>query len=246
MLGSEFRYQPLQGHFFAHTLLLESIDENAFTRSLSAARVDMNPHQVEASLLALKSPLAKGVLLADEVGLGKTIEAGLVMAQKWAEQKRRILLIVPASLRKQWEQELIEKFGLSSTIMETARYREMKKAGLAHPFQEAKGVVITSYEFAAQKKDDLKTVRWDLVVFDEAHRLRNVYKKNGSQRAKDLKEALKDPFKVLLTATPLRASASDILTEQTLGRGLRLPMASAPATHSWIRSPLSPMTDSTM
>ncbi|NTF63415.1 SNF2-related protein [Rhizobium rhizogenes] len=205
-----YRYHPVQGQFFAHGLLLESLDEASFTRSLSAARVDMNPHQVEASLFALKSPLTKGVLLADEVGLGKTIEAGLVMAQKWAEQKRRILLIVPASLRKQWEQELIEKFGLPSTIMEASRHREMKKAGIKDPFETASGVVIASYEFAAGQKDELHRIRWDLVVFDEAHRLRNVYKKNGSQRAKDLKRALADPFKVLLTATPLQNSLLEL------------------------------------
>ncbi|WP_210265222.1 SNF2-related protein [Ensifer canadensis] len=210
MSATNIHYTAIQGHFFAHTLMLESIDEDSFTRSLSTARVDMNPHQVEASLFALKSPFGKGVLLADEVGLGKTIEAGLVMAQKWAEQKRRILLVVPASLRKQWEQELIEKFGLTSTIMEAGRYRDMKKAGVKHPFRAAKGVVVTSYEFAAMKKDDLRTGAWDLVVFDEAHRLRNVYKKNGSQRAKDLRDALKDPFKVLLTATPLQNSLLEL------------------------------------
>lgn len=203
-------YQPIQGHFFAHSLLLESLDEDSFTRSLSAARVDMNPHQVEASLFALKSPLNKGVLLADEVGLGKTIEAGLVMAQKWAEQKRKILLIVPASLRKQWEQELIEKFGLKSTIMETGKHREMKKSGIRDPFDKASGVIITSYEFAARQKDELQRTKWDLVVFDEAHRLRNVYKKNGSQRAKDLRRALADPIKVLLTATPLQNSLLEL------------------------------------
>ncbi|WP_199852507.1 SNF2-related protein [Rhizobium sp. H4] len=203
-------YTPVQGHFFAHSLMLESINDDSFTRSLSAARVDMNPHQVEASLFALKSPFGKGVLLADEVGLGKTIEAGLVMAQKWAEQKRHILLIAPASLRKQWEQELIEKFGLSSTIMEAGRYRDLKKAGNKQPFQAVKGVVITSYEFAAMKKDDLRMMRWDLVVFDEAHRLRNVYKKNGSQRAKDLRDSLKETFKVLLTATPLQNSLLEL------------------------------------
>lgn len=203
-------YQPIQGHFLAHSLLLESLDDDAFTRSLSAARVDMNPHQVEASLFALKSPLNKGVLLADEVGLGKTIEAGLVMAQKWAEQKRKILLIVPASLRKQWEQELIEKFGLKSTIMEAGKHREMKKSGIHDPFDKASGVVISSYEFAARQKDELQRTKWDLVVFDEAHRLRNVYKKNGSQRAKDLRRALADPIKVLLTATPLQNSLLEL------------------------------------
>ena len=72
----------------------------------------MNPHQMDAALFALASPLSQGVLLADEVGLGKTIEASLVIAQRWAERRRRILLIVPASLRKQWSQELYDKFSL--------------------------------------------------------------------------------------------------------------------------------------
>lgn len=80
--------------------------------SLFDAAVDLNPHQIEAALFALKSPLSKGVLLADEVGLGKTIEAGTVLCQFWAERKRRILVICPASLRKQWASELSEKFNL--------------------------------------------------------------------------------------------------------------------------------------
>ena len=66
------------------------------------AQVDINPHQVEAALFAFKSPLSKGAILADEVGLGKTIEAGLVISQKWVEKKRKILIIAPANLRKQW------------------------------------------------------------------------------------------------------------------------------------------------
>ena len=55
------------------------------TRSLANSRVDLNPHQVDAALFALRSPLSKGVILADEVGLGKTIEAGIVLTQRWAE-----------------------------------------------------------------------------------------------------------------------------------------------------------------
>ena len=85
---------------------------------LSEARVDLNPHQVEAALFALKSPFSKGVVLADEVGLGKTIEAGIVISQYWAEQKRRILIIVPATLRRQWSTEMEEKFFLKSKILE--------------------------------------------------------------------------------------------------------------------------------
>ena len=78
------------------------------TASLLDARVDLNPHQIEAALFAFKSPFSTGAILADEVGLGKTIEAGIVLSQKWAEQKHKILIIVPSSLRKQWNQELAE------------------------------------------------------------------------------------------------------------------------------------------
>lgn len=170
----------------------------------------MNPHQVDASLFALRSPMSKGVLLADEVGLGKTIEAGLVIAQRWAEQKRRILLITPASLRKQWQQELAEKFSLASTILEANTYKEFRARGHARPFAAIPGVIISSYEFAARKADELRDVNWDLVVIDEAHRLRNVYKKGASWRAKDLKAALQDRFKVLLTATPLQNSLMEL------------------------------------
>src|SRR5262249_2001915 len=117
------------------------------------------------------SPLAKGAILADEVGLGKTIEAGLVIAQRWAERRRRILLIVPASLRKQWSQELISKFSIPSLILEAKTYRDLQKAGEAKPFERTGAVVIVSYEFADRQIDAIGTVAWDLVVFDEAHRL---------------------------------------------------------------------------
>ncbi len=81
-------------------------------RALFDSQVDLNPHQIEAALFALRSPLSKGVLLADEVGLGKTIEAGLVLCQYWAERRRHLLVVCPASLRKQWALELTEKFNL--------------------------------------------------------------------------------------------------------------------------------------
>ena len=66
--------------------------------ALVDAQVDLNPHQVEAALFAFRSPLSPGAVLADEVG--KTIEAGLVLSQKWAERKRKLLVITPANLRK--------------------------------------------------------------------------------------------------------------------------------------------------
>ncbi len=171
--------------------------------TLVDAQVDLNPHQVEAALFAFRSPLSKGVILADEVGLGKTIEAGLVIAQRWAERKRRILIITPANLRKQWHQELQDKFSLQALILESASHRQLKKDGHKFPFEQGNRVLICSYQFAKSKADELKRVPWDLVVMDEAHRLRNVYKP-GNVIGKALKEALAHAPKVLLTATPLQ------------------------------------------
>lgn len=203
-------YTQYHSQYLAHKITLEGLGDDTFAKSFSTARVEMNPHQVEAALFALKSPLSKGVLLADEVGLGKTIEASLVIAQRWAEHKRRVLLIVPASLRKQWQQELIEKFSLPSAILEAKTYRDKQKSGIERPFADADGIVIASYEFAARKADELAMAPWDLVIFDEAHRMRNVYRKGGSKRAKELRTALKSSFKILLTATPLQNSLMEL------------------------------------
>lgn len=203
-------YTSEQATYHAHKLTASGDAEEAFTRSLTSARVEMNPHQVNAALFALRSPLSKGVLLADEVGLGKTIEAGLVISQRWAEQRRRILLIVPASLRKQWSQELRDKFNLPSKILESKEHRDLIKAGRGRPFELPNTVIICSYEFAGRKADELRAARWDLVVFDEAHRLRNVHKKGTAKIAKALKSALGDRYKILLTATPLQNNLTEL------------------------------------
>ncbi|WP_027992447.1 SNF2-related protein [Sinorhizobium meliloti] len=203
-------YTHYHSKFFAHRIMLEGRSEEAFAKSLSTARVDMKPHQVEAARFALHSPLSKGVILADEVGLGKTIEACLVIAQKWAERRRNIVLITPASLRTQWQQELQEKFSLPSYILDAKTYRDAMKDGQRQPFDNKSGIIITSYQYAARKADEIHRIGWDLVVIDEAHRLRNVYKKGGSAQAKKLKEALSSRFKVLLTATPLQNSLMEL------------------------------------
>src|SRR5215208_4582339 len=104
------------------------------TGAVASAQVDLNPHQVDAALFAFHSPLSKGALLADEVGQGKTIEAGLVLSQKWAEDKRCLLVITPANLRKQWFQELTEKFFLPCRILEAKSYNASVKQGHARPF----------------------------------------------------------------------------------------------------------------
>lgn len=176
----------------------------ALATTLVDAQVDLNPHQVDAALFACRNPLSRGVILADEVGLGKTIEAGLVIAQHWAERRRNILVVLPANLRKQWYQELLEKFSLESRILEAKSYNTLRKSGDPNPFQSSGKIVLCSYQFAKAKADDIRRVPWDLVVFDEAHRLRNVYK-TGNVIARTLKDAVAHAAgKVLLTATPLQ------------------------------------------
>jgi len=148
-------FTPHQAKYFAHFLTREGLDEGeGLTQSLSSARVDLNPHQVDAAMFALRSPLSKGVLLADEVGLGKTIEAALVLSQRWWERQRHLLLIVPASLRKQWAQELHEKFSLPSVILDAKRVKDLAKAGKPNPLGAAEGVVILSYECGSAWKRD--------------------------------------------------------------------------------------------
>jgi SNF2 family DNA or RNA helicase len=169
---------------------------------LADAQVDLNPHQVEAALFAFRSPFSKGAILADEVGLGKTIEAGLLLSQKWAERKRRLLVIVPANLRKQWSQELADKFYLPSVILETRSFNDTIRAGNLNPFQQ-EAIILCSYQFARTKEPYLRQTSWNLVVIDEAHRLRNVYK-NTSKIALAIKQAVAPFPKVLLTATPLQ------------------------------------------
>ncbi|MCA4130622.1 DEAD/DEAH box helicase, partial [Pseudomonas aeruginosa] len=186
----------------------DSIESLAST--LVDSQIDLNPHQVDAALFACRNPLSRGVILADEVGLGKTIEAGLVISQRWAERRRRILIIAPANLRKQWHQELQDKFNLQGLILETKSYNALRKQGFINPFVFASGPVICSYQFAKAKAKDVKAIAWDLVVLDEAHRLRNVYKRNNVI-GKILKDALVHVnSKVLLTATPLQNSLLEL------------------------------------
>jgi ERCC4-related helicase len=167
------------------------------------------PHQVDAALFALQSPLSNGALLADEVGLGKTIEAGLVLAQCWSERKRRILLVVPAALRTQWRAELAEKFYIDSAILESKNYNKAKKDGSLNPFDIRDQVVICSFNFASLKENDVHAMPWDLVIIDEAHRLRNVYK-SGNVTGTKLRRTLVEKKKLLLTATPLQNNLMEL------------------------------------
>ena len=106
------------------------------------AQVEPKPHQIDAALFALQTPFLDGVILADEVGLGKTIEAGIVISQYWAQRNRRILIIAPSSLRQQWKQELDEKFALPASLLDRTTIDKLSKPGT----QEQ--ILICSYEFA--------------------------------------------------------------------------------------------------
>ncbi|OGP63802.1 MAG: hypothetical protein A2V65_03405 [Deltaproteobacteria bacterium RBG_13_49_15] len=201
---------PYHAKYFAYELTKRSSSNSLqkLASSLLDAQVDLNPHQVEAALFAFKSPLSKGAILADEVGLGKTIEAGIVISQKWAERKKKILIIVPSNLRKQWNQELLDKFFLSSIILETPSFNQEIKKGNLNPFEQEQ-IVICSYHFARTKEPYLTRINWDLVVIDEAHRLRNVYKPTN-KISNAIKRAVSHAPKILLTATPLQNSLLEL------------------------------------
>jgi superfamily II DNA or RNA helicase len=196
--------------YFAHDLTKRSPSDSVemLAGVLADAQVDLNPHQIEAALFAFRNPFSRGAILADEVGLGKTIEAGLLLAQRWAERKRKLLVILPANLRKQWNQELADKFYLPSVIMESRSFNEAIRGGNLNPFAQSE-IVLCSYQFARSKEPYLRQIAWDLVVIDEAHRLRNVYK-TSSRIALAIKQAVSSFPKVLLTATPLQNSLLEL------------------------------------
>lgn len=195
---------PHQASFVAHELtkLGEVGEFDRLSTTLFDSKVDLNPHQVEAALFAMSNPLQKGVLLADEVGLGKTIEAGLVLCQKWAERRRRLVVVCPAHIRKQWQTELSEKFNLPSLVMDRKVWNQLRRDGHPNPFDCDK-IVVLSYGFASRMKEDLRAVPFDLVVLDEAHKLRNAYQpsRKGGQA---VRWAFELRQKILLTATPLQ------------------------------------------
>lgn len=194
---------PHQALYYAQLLSSHSVGDRleSLSQSLLSAAVDINPHQVEAALFAFRSPLSKGVVLADEVGLGKTIEAGLVVGQYWAAGKRKIIVVCPASLRKQWSAELTDKFGLPNEIADSRNYRT---TGLP-----SRSIVICSYNFVARYKADILRHGFELAVVDEAHKLRNVYR-SSTKTAAAVRDALSGTQKLLLTATPFQNSLMEL------------------------------------
>ncbi len=205
--------------YYAHELTRRHAADGVdrLSQSLFDASVDLNPHQIEAALFALRNPLQEGVLLADEVGLGKTIEAALVVCQYWAERRRRLLVICPASLRKQWAQELQEKFAVPTSVVDAVSLRKKSAGDILATLQGLVGktVIIMSYQFATKLEAELRAVPWDVVVIDEAHKLRNAHRASN-RTGQALKRALAGRKKLLLTATPLQNSLMELYGLSTL------------------------------
>jgi len=177
---------------------------------LAKSTIDLNPHQIQAALYAFNSPLSRGAILADEVGLGKTIEAGIIISQLWAEGKKKILIMCPASLRKQWQDELITKFGLESEVCDGLSFLEKVSNNGKVPLTY-EGIFIISYQFAYKHLSLIEKQAWGVVIIDEAHRFRRVYRgRDASKMAYEIREIIKDKPKVLLTATPLQNNLEEI------------------------------------
>lgn len=184
-------------------------DPEKLNNSIRSANIDLNPHQVDAAIFAFKSPLSRGAILADEVGLGKTIEAGLIIDQLVTEGRQNILILVPASLRTQWQDELSDRFYIQSTILDGSILKKLQKEQMKANPLDGGGVFIASHNFAYRYDYICGNIPWDLVVIDEAHRLRNVWRKSN-KTAKKIREVLKGMPKILLTATPLQNNLMEL------------------------------------
>lgn len=190
----------------------QHLDENPYSCLLDTS-IDINPHQVDAFCAAVKSLKTGGIILADEVGLGKTIEAGLVIKYVIKTGAKKILITLPASLRKQWEVELLEKFDFpadSIKILDRQAINFDPIGIVDHWLKDSKklSIALTSYDFSSKLMKKYPSVKWDFVVIDEAHNMRNIF--HGTKRAKRLYDQTHNIPKILLTATPLQNSLSDL------------------------------------
>jgi len=206
------KLHPVQRRWHAEDLVRRrrSDEQRRYAAPQRSGRIDTNPHQIEAVIFALSRIGDGGCILADEVGLGKTIEAGLVIAQLRAEGATRILLITPKSLLGQWRQELYSLFGIEA----------MDGIG------PADGVFLVGREAAGSVRgqQDLLGAAFDLVVIDEAHEifagLYKRYDKDGemkediavastASRVFEFIQASRTPV-LLLTATPIQNSLTEL------------------------------------
>ena len=182
----------------------------------STSKIDVLPYQVEAVARIVSTPTPR-FLLADDVGLGKTIMAGMVLEElRERGVANKILLVVPAGLARKWKKEIAEKFGAEFVIVNSEYVRMKRGEGVRNPF-EAVGNAIISMDYAKQEhvKDRVCRIAWDVVVVDEAHKLSVHSKGVGVEKTERFKlgEALAPKAKslIFLTATPHNGDEQDFM-----------------------------------
>lgn len=194
---------PFHALYTARELSSYADNMDKLTAAYASSNIEVYPYQVAAAMFALRSPYLKGMILADEGSLGKTYEALLVISQMWFEGKERILIVVPTPLLGQWAEVMDDCISVPYIVIDSnERFIEV---GDDNPFEQD-AVVLTAYDYAVQKADDISSVVWNAVVFEEAHRLSNIKNKT----TKMLKEAVGDAYKILLTATPIQKDIMDL------------------------------------
>ncbi|MDY1548223.1 RNA polymerase-associated protein RapA [Luteibacter sahnii] len=172
---------------------------------LESARIGLVPHQLRvAGIAAARRP--PRVLLADEVGLGKTIEAGMILARQLATGRAgRVLVLLPETLVYQWFVELLRRFNLSFSIFDEERCEAIEQASDGrNPFEDEQ-LVIADFAFLEtmpRRAAQLVEAGWDLIVVDEAHHL--AWSPEAASPRYQLVETLAaaTPGVILLTATP--------------------------------------------
>jgi superfamily II DNA or RNA helicase len=175
-------------------------------RSLPSHRVEPFDHQVQNAIMFFRRLSPRG-LIADDVGLGKTITAGLIARELLSRGRvESILVVSPKSLLEQWQEELDSKFGIRGTTASGAEFTSL----------DSQSVWITSYSTARSKIDLIRARKFDLLILDEAHTLRNLYGTNGApQVALAFQKLMRDDavrFCLMLTATPIQNRLWDIFS----------------------------------
>jgi len=180
--------------------------------SLSNSRTRILAHQVESTHRVL-SALNQRFLIADEVGLGKTIEAGLIIKElEYRYRYRRMLIVCPASLMCQWQSEMQSKFNDRFVIMDRKELKRTSRERRAGSAWDAHDKIICSLDFVKNRRylKELQNVSWDAVIFDEAHRLRRDSKR--ATLAYEAAQVIAERTKalLLLTATPFRGVLEEL------------------------------------
>lgn len=172
---------------------------------LESSRIDLIPHQLRvAEIAAARQPLR--ILLADEVGLGKTIEAGMILARLLASGRvGRVLVLLPETLVYQWFVELLRRFNLQFSLFDEERCESIETSDpTRNPFQDEQLIMASIGFLSGSPKRTAQATEagWDLVIVDEAHHL--AWTAESASAGYSLVETLaaRTPGLILLTATP--------------------------------------------